>query len=66
MIVPLEDLRNDRAAIIAIVSEWYLYPKIKNAEIRNKEKLLDGHLLSKRVHGAWVFWYDEIQNVIYL
>lgn len=66
MIVPVEDLRNDRDAIIAMVSEWYLLPKVRNALIMNKEKKPVAHNLSRICHGAWIFWYDEIKNIIYL
>ncbi len=68
MIVPLEedDDKKKRMTIIAIVSEWYLLPKLRMAVIKGEDELPADHPLRKIFHGAWAFWYDEIANVIYL
>lgn len=69
MIVPLEedDEKKKRGTIIAIVSEWYLLPKLRMAVIKGKDELPSDHPLRKISHGPrWSFWYDEINNVIYL
>lgn len=64
----IDELRNDRDAIISIVTEHYI---LNEQEIEEMEiRLFDNHTCSTPdnvvEHGGWVFCYHRDMGVLYI